>query len=170
MAYPAVTGRRIPYGVNGTEIARGLDFNSGFTTWLDQTAKTALNTNACTYTAGLGKTIDYYFWFPELTEITHIGVQFIENSYELNIRGSVDTTNGLDGTWETAGYTLPTANRDHSDFWRDSIFAVSFSSAIKCLVVSSSNPSGFPGIKGLHLYGQKKAGETVDDIIFCDLS
>lgn len=182
--YPAVSEHRIPYDIDGSEVGYSFQagvalstlFGNGISNWLDSQSKQNLNREdraqewgAYSNYAGFG----FWFFFPELREINKIGIQYpatgISVPSENIIQGSTDTTNGMDGTWETAVYSFPTPSAD-LDNWRDNIFTVSFSGPIKALRFGIRHYSTTVTIKvcGIHIYGRKAAGEQIDDIAFCD--
>lgn len=184
MPYPAIQARRMPYDIDGTEVGyRGPHdwatpaslIAEGIQGWLSSGEKGNLNSDVRLQSWAIGNTsgVAWWFFFPELREITHMAIentadQASGNSYLL--QGSANTTNGLDGTWETAIATIPTSNVFDADAWRDNIFAVSFSGPVKCVrYARSTGPGGNnASISLIHLYGRKAAGETPDDIIFTD--
>lgn len=88
-----------------------------------------------------------------------------------SIQGSNDTTNGVDGTWETAalGSGHNAAGDISIDAWRAHIYPVSFSGPKKAVrIVLAASPAAGAGIHLIHWYGQKASGQTPDDILFID--
>jgi len=182
MSYAAIAARRMPYDIDGTEVgirtSGGPDYDvpggiaQGIGSWLDSTSKSNLNKTDRSQTWGGGycKPIVLWFFFPESREIMNIGFQTTGDypiSQGFTIQGSSDSTNGLDGTWETATFTFP-GGSIAADTWRNKIFAISFSGPVKVLRVATNNPgNAWAAICGLHIYGQKAAGQTPDDVIFC---
>jgi len=95
-------------------------------------------------------------------------------------QGSNDTTNGTDGSWETAsipgGWQSMMANlfdlgtsSSRYDNWRAKIGAVSFVGGKKTLRVGVKEENGAGSnatFAGLHVYGEKASGQTPDDIIY----
>lgn len=178
MSYAAVTGRRMPYDIDGTEVGwrNGMDANSletnGVYSWLDSASKGNLNKGDRSQAWGTGWNSSQAFWFffPETREITHLATQQGADAIgpvTLRIAGSNDTTNGVDGTWESAVFNYP--GRDTGiDLWRKSVFAVSFSGPIKVLRVVCVQDNWYDdSIHGIHIYGMKASGQTPDDVIFC---
>jgi hypothetical protein len=89
------------------------------------------------------------------------------------VEGSNDTTNGQDGTWEVAAFPsgTPAVNNPDENSWRTGVKAVSFSEPKKTVrVVAQTSSYSFrpPRIKRIHFYGKKAAGQTPDDVVFCD--
>lgn len=184
--YASVSEHRMPYDIDGTEVgyryltdvSLGTLFGNGISSWLTQTEKQNLNREDRAQTWGAtdnGPGFGFWFFFPELREVTKLGLQFpsvpISSLSEVLIQGSNDTTNGMDGTWETAVYSFPTPTAD-LDNWRDSIFAVSFSSSIKALRFGLRRGGYAYTVRlcATHIYGRKAAGQQPDDIVFCDAS
>ncbi|AHM57232.1 hypothetical protein EAL2_c19510 [Peptoclostridium acidaminophilum DSM 3953] len=182
--YPAVLEHRIAYDIDGTEVgyrymsdvSLSTIFGNGVSSWLDSQSKQNLNREDRAQEWGKYDNdpgLAFWFFFPELREINKMGVQYpasgISNPTERLIQGSVDTTNGMDGTWETAVYSYPTPTAD-LDNWRDSMFTISFSGPVKALRFGIRHSSAAEIIKvcGIHIYGRKAAGEQVDDVAFCD--
>lgn len=85
----------------------------------------------------------------------------------LSIEGSNDTTNGLDGTWETATWSSGLPSYVASDSWRAAIKPISFSGSKKVVRIKVDTNKT---ISTLNLYGHKDTGETPDDITFTDVS
>ncbi|MGH2512353.1 MAG: hypothetical protein ACRDGQ_06675 [Candidatus Limnocylindrales bacterium] len=127
----------------------------------------------------IGNSGDAYFavwaFFPELREVT--GYYAVLDGINgilvgMGMYGSTDTTNGLDGTWETASITFPPLWAKVDD-WRAHIVSVSFTGAKVGIKVYANEASTAPfnaGMKLFHLYGEKAAGQTPDDLLFLDPS
>ena len=182
--YPTINNHRIPFDLDGTEIGYRTAANSsistilanGINTWLSESDKQNLNSE--TRTQSWGKSFDspgfaLWFFFPEVRAINQIAFFYpstpISTISTHTIQGSTDTTNGMDGTWETASYSFITPAVD-LDYWRKNIMAVSFSGPVKALRIAlqSTGVNNSIWIQGLHLYGTKASGEQPDDILFCD--
>lgn len=182
MPYPVISARRMAYDIDGTEIGYNQNeagdiaglLNNGVTSWLSSTAKTNLNKESRSQIWGgtYGGAAGFWFFFPELREITNIAFLFPDggtNLSYLTIQGSNNTTNGLDGVWESAVFTSPGGN-GNVFFWRSSITALSFSEPKKCIrvLIDSNSAVNDARVCAIHIFGQKAAGQTPDDIIFCD--
>lgn len=189
MGYPTLPGRAIPYHEDGS-VLKCIEASVG--TVHSVSASEAAELNDQDYVdQGLGSPdIDYtddgylVIFFPEQRDIT--GVFFITTTGAgadafrgpVSVEGSNDTTNGLDGTWETA--TAPDGLNDGThnfDSWRDGGSGgegwqdISFSSGPYETIrikVDTSQAGGCQGFYICHVYGSKGAGETPDDIIFVD--
>jgi hypothetical protein len=179
----------MPFDVDGTEVGTRTDGSdpadllaSGVSSWLTGLSKQNLNsvqrseTWGITGEAGYSYSRAFWFFFPELREVVDIGLFFSANTVNQNyddyrIQGSADSTNGMDGTWENAVCSPPPPN-NAADYWRSTIRTVSFSGPIKVLRIAFKAGAYGGGetayITGVHVYGQKAAGEAPDDILMCD--
>lgn len=186
--YAEVAEHRMPYDVDGTEVGfrsqDGIDsisqiIGNGLASWLDSSSKGNLNKENRAQTWHVG---DYrmggvfWYFFPELREVNKVGFQWNSTNNctfsTQTIQGSADTTNGVDGTWETGIYTMPTPNTD-MDHWRNKIFTVSFSGPVKALRIGFRETSpqfNYLGLCGIHLYGRKASGQQLDDVVTTDAS
>lgn len=86
------------------------------------------------------------------------------------LEGSTDSTNGLDGSWESAnapsGYN---GNSTQFDEWRKSVKPVSFSQAVRVIRIKFCGPEEqYRNSLICHVYGVKGSGQTPDDILFLD--
>jgi hypothetical protein len=171
-------GTRIGYLISGVE-----GFTEGFSTWMTQSELQQFNDASLgTVFSGddLGKrVIKQYVFFPEQREVTACYAAAIgsPSPVPMVMHGSNDTTNGLDGTWETASFpggNPAVASSSWSlipvDGWRSGIKAVSFTGpkrVIRCYYGASGDIT--IGAFGMfHLYGEKASGQTPDDILFID--
>jgi len=183
MAYPLINTRRMPYDIDGTAVGiRQLDggtistvFSNGIAAWLDSTSAGNLNKEnraQSWHVSSWQYAAAFWFVFPEVREVTHMGLLWdptrVMDFTGHSIQGSTDTTNGMDGTWETATYSIQTGNG--ADFWRSNIFAISFSKPVKALRIAFTGSASINHIylNAIHLYGRKAAGQTPDDILFTD--
>ena len=180
--YPAVNEHRMAFDIDGTEVGYRYQINvplsalfgNGISTWLSAQSKQNLNREdrpetwgASAHYPGLG----FWFFFPELREVTKLGIQYpdspISVPVERVIQGSTDTTNGIDGTWENAVFSMPNPS-SNKDNWRSNIFTISFSGPVKALRFGIRHSSLNTDIRlcGIHVYGRKAATETVHDVGF----
>ncbi len=188
MSYPVIASRRMPYDIDGTEVGRrysstgfGMDstysttFSQGVQAWLTPTQRGLLNDHTQTTVLDAGSSsyqtvIAVWFFLPEQREITHLGFFFPATYLNTRgfptgaiIQGSNDSTNGMDGTWETAIYTYP-GGSIATDYWRAQVKSVSFSGPKRVLRVGfMRNPS--IAVASIHLYGSKAAGQTPHDVL-----
>ncbi len=121
-----------------------------------------------------------WFFFPEQREVTAFALMRTSGAgngwadYPPAMSGSNDTTNGMDGTWETASFPggVPGPNNTTVvDYWRSTIKAISFTGG-KRTIRTKWGATGlinvFSDYSLVHLYGEKVAGQTPDDIIYID--
>ncbi len=187
MPYTALPDMRIPYDNDGTVIGyrsntQTQGWQEGLEGYLSQSQGIEMNDED--YTAVLAtqaRTHKLWWFFPEQREITAMAVQRVASpgsfggDVPIVMSGSNDTTNGVDGTWETPSFPsgLPQPNNTtYFDYWRTTIKPISFTGGKRTL-------RGYWGSSGLdfqgdvqtnlvHLYGEKVAGQTPDDVIYID--
>lgn len=202
MPYAALPDRRMPYDNDGTVVAYGTQSNSGaavvfglgLSVYFAQADLAELNDgdyadlpagNAQTQIAdgggaGGGRQRPLWAFFPEQREVTaqYLGWQYdttTPGSGVGTMQGSNDTTNGVDGTWETATYPAGGGSSGASlDGWRVYIKAISFTGGKRtirlCLdwLVVGGFGSTTTWLKAWHLYGEKVAGQTPHDLVYID--
>lgn len=182
MAYTALPDRRIPFDNDGTRVGFW-GSTDGVFGWLSGAQMIEISDNDYTVVASGGNQAQYgsseglIFFFPEQREITaiHAFLDSFEAGMADNARhwitavaGSNDSTNGLDGTWETATLSagVPTWANNYS--WRSTIKPVSFTGGKRTIRVVMASQYATGGCYICHLYGEKTAGQTPDDLIFID--
>lgn len=177
MTYPALPDRRIPYDNDGTVVAQGSGgLTNGIQTYPSQGDLAELQDGDLVLAGQAyinGETGVVWCFFPEQREVTAYFAVQINTFYGTQVGGhtwygSNDSTNGLDGTWETA--SLPGGSASYADAysWRSAIKAISFTGG-KRTVRFLAGPSGQTDRMAIfHLYGEKVAGQTPDDLIFID--
>lgn len=191
MPYSALPDRRIPYDIDGTVVGYNYSTSSGATNssintilgYLNQTQLNYLNDELISTDPNYLNnhySNTTWFLFPEKKNVTN-GIVWLSkgtNSYSFTIQGSANTTNGLDGTWETP--TFPDGGIDatwntSSDQWRTTIRRIVFTqSVISIRIITYSSPgvanNPVNHIYKIHWYGTKASGETPDDLIFTNTS
>jgi hypothetical protein len=179
MSYAAVPDRRMPYDNDGTVLVTppaGQPYTVGANTYPTGGQLALLNGTDCltpTAYAPLSFFGSFAFWlfFPEQREVTgiYVGQSGTVAGPAANVEGSNDTTNGLDGTWETASAPnpLPSVTAVEIDSWRSGILAVSFTGPKRVIRVHGGSTVG-SHISVIHVYGSKAAGQTPDDILYLD--
>lgn len=179
MPYPALPDRAIPYHLDGT-VAKIITIADGVIHTPSAVELAELNdqdlVDVFTSVAYTGKDVMLVFFFPEARDIAAIFGLCRADGGPLGIdkvEGSNDTTNGSDGTWVTA--SAPSGyNPDVADFdsWRKSIATLNFSGvayqSIRVSFAMGSGGANYRAFQMLHIYGQKDAGVTPDDILFLD--
>lgn len=170
MSYSVLPDRRMPYDNDGTVVKQGSDWDGILST---PTGAMTIEWNDYDYvTAGAAsqtghKTMTWLF-FPEQREVTaYYGVA--DFGALAAPQGSNDTTNGMDGTWETATLSGggPTYPPPDAYAWRSGIKPVSFTGGKRTIRVAVEQ-EGSRYLQILHVYGEKVAGQTPDDLIFID--
>lgn len=177
MPYSALPDHRISYDNDGSVAGTGT-LAAGITAWSSGATLIEWQDTDQVQAGGgqsAGQQLVGWWFFPEQREVTAFFALFLSNadiiSQVSSIAGSNDTTNGLDGTWETAslGAGVPAYVNDYS--WRDGIKAVSFTGGKKTVRIVGT-PGGTGGTTStfyiVHLYGEKVAGQTPNDIVFID--
>lgn len=176
MSYPALPDRRMPYDNDGTVVGYGT-LGAGLEVY--PTGSQLLVLNGITY-GDAGQSSEnanatIFVFFPEQREVTarYAWVYYAASGNPAPttpnvITGSNDTTNGLDGTWETA--SLGGANTKDDDYcWRSTIGSISFTGGKHTIRLTKTGFSaGIQHPMMMHLYGEKVAGQTPDDILFLD--
>ena len=179
MAYPDILSRRMPYDIDGSEVGWNTgsstlnSYELGITNWLDSTAKGALN-NTLVRGPNLGWRIHMWVFFPEKREIEAVTMYsgHSERVYTMyDFQGSNDTTNGMDGTWETAviigNPMIATWSPGAVHEWRNRIIPVSFSQPYKVIRFRGYHAYG-TYLQNLYLYGKTAATELEADILIMD--
>jgi hypothetical protein len=176
MTYPTLLGHVIPYHIDGT-VVKFFSTNGFLEYTLSSADMVELNDEDYTaFHSGDSYPAFYFtFFFPEEREMQGIYGIFYADQHvyrgPYNVQGSNDTTNGFDGTWETAtasgGYNDGTIEFDR---WRTNAKTISFSEPKKVVRVHFLNTGSGPsyGMVCVQLFGKKGLGETPDDIIFLD--
>lgn len=188
MAYVALNEHRIPYDIDGTEV--GYRFNGfselsvsnlllQFPTWMTSAQKGHFNSEtrqSTVFNQLSAHRVAMFFFFPEQVEVSGLTMYFhIFSDKQVNIetmivQGSDDSTNGLDGTWESATFVKPSGSLA-DDYWRSQYVDISFSKPVRCLKIGMGTPSSASvscAPAAVHIFGQKASGQTPDDIVFTD--
>lgn len=178
MVYTALPDRRIPYDNDGTVVgwcnnyaSNGLTSypsGSSLAEWQDEDTTVA---QPYWWDSGSGLSA-YCIWmfFPEQREIT-AGVHLISSnsSWVTTLMGSNNSGNGVDGTWETASTPAGSITQNYYQFdnFRTQVRAISFTGTKKIFRLENYRTgNGFNYVMVLHLFGEKGAGQTPDDIIY----
>ena len=184
MPYTALPDRRMPYDVDGTVVGSGT-LLGGITTYPDQTALQGLQdilTQVTAYQTAHQGTCAMWLFFPEQREVTAFWANVwngntgpMAANFITAVHGSVNSVNGVDGTWETASLTggVPSYYALLGyDVWRKDIKPISFTGGKNVIrVVCAGGPTGGGTDVAwgtLHVYGEKVAGQTIHDLVFID--
>lgn len=197
MVYSTIDSNRIAYDVDGTSIYYKTGYydsswDIGVATKLSNALMIELNDENTTvtissqYTAPALYYINLWMFLPEKCNVTEMfvgGISYVDYSTQagfslISLQGSNDTTNGVDGTWETA--TFPNGNpavlKPTTVAWRSSVKAVNFSTAYRSYRMIVGNLYSSGGyysqcrLQTVHLYGEKAIGETPNDLIFYEIT
>lgn len=174
MPYSALTDRAIPYHLDGS-VVKIISQLTGVVKSFSSAEMLEINDEDFTLTQFTNGDNYIVVFFPEARDITAIfGVLYFYHSISPRpsqisaLQGSLDSTNGLDGTWTNA--TAPDGYPPDSlylDDWRKGIKAISGLSGVRAIRFKSDE-TGISGIYALHLYGHKTTGQTPRDILFLD--
>lgn len=180
MAYPTLPDRRMAWDIDGTKVYLGANINGP--QYLEP-AGSMTNANSFDtpdynnqrYFGSASRS--FWFFFPELRIVTaYWGWWYVSQWGGYNtvqsISGSADSTNGLDGTWESAYLPAGLPSRDYAYSWRSSIKPCSFTQPIKVFRISASygDDGYYTAMAQQHIYGHKASWETPNDIVFVDAS
>jgi hypothetical protein len=176
MPYTALPDRRMPYDNDGTLVGyatNGLIY--GVQGWADGTQRLEMQDEDWTAAIDNFGNTDWmiFLFFPETREITAFAAygrnqQTTGPCFSQSLTGSADSTNGLDGTWETASLPGGSSYPANAYSWRESIKPISFTGPKRVLRVYFADSDGNDSnqLVYLHVYGEKAAGQTPDDVIF----
>ena len=179
MPYTALPDRRIPYDNDGTVVGQASNgLTNGIQSYPTQSDLAELQDGDLVMagqTYNNNETGVVWCFFPEQREVTAYfavmlnattGAQSTAHTWY----GSNDSTNGLDGTWETA--SLPGGSASYADAysWRSAIKAISFTGGKRTVRFVAADAPGNDAqrMATFHLYGEKVAGQTPDDLIYID--
>lgn len=179
MPYPALPDHRISYDNDGSLLYWG-NMTTGAANLISQGNMLELQDNdyADVALGGMSTTtFRVFMFFPEQREITgyHAIVKNdgvgVAGTYGFSvIEGSNDTSNGLDGTWETASLPGGATSFVNNFSWRSNIKAVSFTGPKKSLrtgySVDITNDAVY--LQMIHFYGEAAGGQMAHDLIFLD--
>lgn len=166
----------MPYDTDGTVVGvTANSFAGGITSYPSGTQLQQLNDYVSHGNVLIGTAPGVYsiwFFFPgEQREVTAFYLNMDYHGATPILQGSNDTTNGTDGTWETASLTGGwNASSDTAvDAWRAHILPISFTGPKKVIRIQiSTDNAESPIFRQIHLYGEKASGQTPDDILFLD--
>jgi hypothetical protein len=198
MPYPALPDRRMPYHRDGTRIGYGgkasdgpsARYAQGFSSYVSGADLAEFNDDDYSATTiddafegdsgNFKRYMAMWAFFPERREVTAMYWGFADTTVPVGygvasssgLQGSDDTTNGVDGTWETASFPSGIGSGPASrDGWRATIKPVSFTGPKRTIrwCLDSDQPIKVnTRLRVLHIYGEKAAGQTPDDILFID--
>jgi hypothetical protein len=174
--YTPLPDHRMPWDNDGTLAYYG-NGTSGATTQLSGAQAIELqDDDHSNISSGFDRGSQVWAWlfFPEQREIT--GIYTMRTTHTAmglnNMKGSNDTANGMDGTWETASLPSGASVYIGNEFgWRSAIKPVSFTGPKQSVRLEynsggTGHPDGLLAI--LHIYGEAAAGQMAHDLIFLD--
>ena len=179
MPYSVFTDRAIPYHLDGS-VVKIINSELGVVYSFSPSDMAEINDTDITPVIVVSPSQQNYVvvFFPELRDISGIYALLYKDSsvspdyYAIDLlEGSIDSTNGLDGTWTAvtmpSGYPPKTTDLDS---WRKNIKPINGLAGVKSIRFQAENNIGryFSKVCVLHLYGHKTAGQTPKDIIFLD--
>lgn len=176
MGYTALPDQRMPYHRDGSRMLQATNTGGIFgsnQTWPSGGDTIALNGMAIGTThaasSGLAEELCTWVFFPESREVTAIYYSLNFAPDFVTFQGSSDTTNGIDGTWETATFTPVPQPAASIDDWRSLIKSVSFTGPKRAVRLRARKDGiASTNLRVIHLYGEKAAGQTPNDLIFID--
>jgi len=169
VSYPALPDRRLAYDNDGTVAYQGSEVVGPGSSAVSGTVLAAWQSTALVSAGGGGSAgviLCTWFFFPEVRAVTGIYALAATDTIAA-VRGSTDSTNGLDGTWETATLTGGVPTLVNYFNWRAAVKPVSFTGGKSAIRMPINLDNSRPMVI-IHLYGEKAAGQTPDDILFLD--
>lgn len=167
MPYSALPDRRMPYDIDGTLVYYGSVVGGANVAYTQGQLQELQDTDETVPGVAYQDTHRVWLFFPEQREVTAIYIYSTNGAYSL-LQGSNDTTNGADGTWETAslpsGFPGPMTGEGGAFRWRDGIKPISFTGPKKNVRISGPPAQAQPFI--MHLYGEAASGAMSHDLIF----
>lgn len=176
MTYPVISANKIQYDKDGSLVGKNSagagSYSGGIVTWLTDAQKISLNDGLDSGIIGLNC---LWVFFPKLRTVTHFHLSMIPDYWGggfANLQGSADTTNGQDGTWETAtlgGSYYEQSTAVQTDYYRTKVGTVTFSQPVKAIRLyctgGNSNTDDML-ISILHLYGNDVVEDelTITDV------
>lgn len=179
--YPVLPANGIPYHIDGT-VVKVMKTNGTYQATLSASEAGELNDEDLSQIplTNINTACYVIFFFPELRNIvamyglvaTSAGGPWYGPDM---IEGSANSTNGLDGNWVSASAPSGLNNNTRvTDSWRKGgsggegwqFTALSSVNVVRVRFTVGGTSSIY--LETLHLYGDKKAGQTPDDILFLD--
>lgn len=173
-SYPDVPSRRMAWDDDGTIGFYQNQSVKPAPTVLNTTQKVELNDEdnaSVAFGGGSGNGQTWWFWhfFPEQREFDGIFAAVAGTGHNGAVHTSVDTTNGIDGTWVQQVADLPNYNEIYPSNYRTGITSVAVSNvrSIRTVTTAQSN-QGNPNVMCYHVYGEITPGQTPDRLLYVD--
>ena len=165
--YPPAFGRRMAWDVDGT-VALWVPDN-GVAVDLSPTEMVEINSEDGNYSSVMSPsaTLGYLVHiFPELRDID--GYFAVARDTFASLEGSVDTTNGVDGTWINITSSLTDQLLTVRPNYRSAVNSVS-ATAVKGIRARKGGGGGQSNrLWAIHIYGKISSGQTPDRLLFLD--
>ena len=182
MPYPALPDRAVPYNNDGS-VVKIISAASGVIKTLSANEMDELNDEDQTVISFTQEEDIYIVVF--MFDAIEVAGLFAMGNYDdlgvprniapVEIEGSNDTSNGIDGNWTAATSYTPNSSNFDFDEWRKSIAAVDFNSVeYKTYRIQFNNAPASRDIEDViicHLYGKETASPSAEDdlpLIFSD--
>jgi hypothetical protein len=157
--YPAPPNHRLAYDLDGTRVFRWQVSNSLGPELTPAEVAAVQNESVSGWDGGsYSDTRGLVFLFPEPRTITHVyGANGGVYAESLGLLGSADTTNGLDGVWQSMG-TLSPSSVDLSvpATYRTHTYSCSPNRTVRGLRLSAYAYAGM-ALRAIHIYGTPSA-------------
>lgn len=180
-------GLKFPYDVDGTSVIYRQNSMSDFVVLTTDEKHAMLDADPATYFTSTYCSGEHNIvWlFPQPVNISAIATSIkIEgafgggNNYNSNIfiEGSTNTTNGVDGSWESPTFPNGDAPTDlnftATDAWRQYVWKIEFASGpftgLRVRVVNTGAINCRITLRYLHIYGTISTGYNDDRLVFLD--
>ncbi len=170
-SYPDAPGPRIAYDADGTYVARYRPSTADLVV-ADDTIRAELNTEGgtSTWSTPSASTTWHFLWV--WPEFRHLYGAFIDFDIPLNasaqeLQVSEDTTNGIDGSWDTVASFVRNVHNAYDDY-RDEInvFTALNTKGVR-FIVTPGTTGAWPMRRAM-FYGEIVSGETPQRLRFID--
>lgn len=165
--YPDVPSHRMALDKDGSLL---LTVSGGVVTEQTNALMIALNDETTT-TVGNWNNVYVIVLFPELRDLAGLFSatnHLFSSTKTMTVTTSVDTTNGLDGTWDAlTSYSVVGSGTDVAPYHRTSIVTAA-AAGVKAVRFLTNEASGYSNYRAVHLYGTITAGENPDRLAIWD--
>lgn len=164
MAYPVIASNKIQYDKDGSVVTR-CDNTYAYKDTVTDANVVKLNSNIVQSSVTNNNQHGIIIYFPKLRNITHMYIggfaNYVPEQFELiELQGSADTTNGIDGTWINYTGTNPVKANPGATDWRTMFKQVSFGTPVKAIRVRVNSVYSYTeNWSNIHVYGS----DAVDD-------
>lgn len=153
-SYPDVPGPRMAFDLDGSV---GFYHFGSNPTMLNNAQMRSLNNEESDISFVAGGAAYVGIIFPELRDIVGVGFMQGSGGGTITLQSSIDTTNGLDGSWITEVSNIPHHEaagswKSYSPYYRTNIYEIVLSDK-KAIRFLRSTIGGDTNVYGLHIYG-----------------